>query len=175
MLLTGRPGVGKTTCVQRVIDLLKSKGISIGGMISNEERVRGKRVGFKIVDLMTGDTGYLAKAEPSGKPRVGKYRVVIEDLERIGVMAIKRGLERAHVVVIDEIGPMELYSVNFKQIVKNALDSNKPVLATIHYKASNDPYGREVLSRPDVKEFVLTTENRHEMPQKIYNIISRLL
>lgn len=155
--------------------MLKESGVSVGGMISSEERAGGKRVGFKIIDVMTGETGYLAKVESSRGPRVGRYRVVLEDLERIGVTAIKRGVERSDVVVIDEIGPMELYSINFKQAVRDALESNKPVLATIHYRASADPYGREVLTRPDIRRLTLTLNNREIMPKRIYEEIIKLL
>ena len=173
LLITGRPGVGKTTCVIKVINLLKEKKIVVGGMISREVREEGRRTGFKVMDVLTGEEGYLARADVKGQPRVGRYKVELEDFERIGIKAIRRGLEEAQVIAIDEIGPMELYSESFKEIVKEAFNSNKVVLATIHYKAYTNPYCRALLSRGDVKRILLTLENREKAPAEIFSLITK--
>lgn len=82
LLLTGSPGVGKTTVLRKIVDSLKLKGFDIGGMLSQEVRYEGARAGFEIVDLNTGAKGWLAEATPKKGPRVGRYTVTNPDSTR---------------------------------------------------------------------------------------------
>lgn len=132
--ISGPPGVGKTTVFLRVIELLKNDGLKIGGFICPEVRRGGQRVGFKIIDLMGGDEGWLAKICDSGGPRVGRYCVDVEDAVTIGVNAIEKALENAELIAIDEIGPMELSVPQLKSAIYYVLKSNKILLAVIHWK-----------------------------------------
>ena len=175
ILITGRPGIGKTTIVRKVIDMCKKEGIKVGGMISYEVREGGRRVGFKILDVMNNIEGVLAWIGLKGRYRVGKYTVKIDDLNNIGVKAIREALEKADVVVIDEIGPMELYSDEFKKVVEEAFSSNKPVIATIHIKADRDPFARRIKQRKDVKLYVVTYYNRNRLPLEIFSQIKSYL
>ena len=88
LLLTGAPGVGKTTVLIKIVEALKAKGVSVGGMISREAREGNVRVGFEIIDLTNGKHGWLAHVNQKSGPQVGKYHVNIEDLENIGAKAI---------------------------------------------------------------------------------------
>jgi len=142
-----------------IVDALKAKGISVGGMISREAREGNVRVGFEIIDLTSGRHGWLAHVNRKLGPQVGKYRVNLEDLEKIGAKAIADATQRCAVVAIDEIGPMELFSQKFKQAVKEALESRKPVLAVVHAKAK-DPLIAEAKQRVDAEIFVVTLANR---------------
>ena len=83
LILTGAPGVGKTTVLTKTVDALKAKGISVGGMISREVREGNVRVGFEILDLTNGKRGWLAHVKGLG-PQVGKYHVNLDDLDNIG-------------------------------------------------------------------------------------------
>ena len=164
LLITGRPGVGKTTVVQRVAEELKKRGIRVGGMLTFEERSSGRRVGFKVVDIRTGVESTLASVYHKEGPRVGKYRVNTINLERVGVAAIEEALKTCDIVVCDEIGPMELYSDKFRAIVERMLESNKPVLATVHWRSAKwyeQKYGRRV-------EIIhVTLENRNVLAKEI--------
>ncbi|RLF16566.1 MAG: NTPase [Thermoprotei archaeon] len=166
VFITGPPGVGKSTAVMRAAEELKRLGLKVGGMTSGEVRRGGSRVGFELTDLLTGEKGTLASvAQPTG-PRVGKYRVNLRDLDEVGAKAIARAVDEADVVVIDEVGPMELYSESFKREVKRALDSGKLVLGTVHYKA-RDPLIDEIKSRGDSKLVVLSLSNRDRVPAEV--------
>jgi len=174
-LVTGRPGIGKTTCLQRASELLVSRSVRVGGMITLEKRERGVRVGFEVRDVLCGATGTLASVGGGVGPRVGRYVVNLADLERVGVEAIYRALREAQVVVIDEIGPMELLSRRFVDAVFSALDSPKPVLATIHVRAGETEVGRRILSRSDVKVYELTLANRDRVPIELSRAVANLL
>jgi len=136
-LFTGEPGCGKTTLVRRICEALSLQAKKTGGMISGEIRKKGQRIGFKLEDILSGETGILAHVDQADGPRVGKYRVNLQDIERVGVAAIRRAILEADVVVVDEIGPMELNSKPFILAVELALASPKHFIGTIHKRASH--------------------------------------
>ncbi len=166
LLLTGAPGVGKTTALIKTVDALKSEGVSVGGMISREVREGNVRVGFEIIDLTSGKHGWLAHINRKSGPQVGKYHVNLEDLEKIGATAIAKAPEKCDAVAIDEIDPMELFSKRFKQTVKQALDSKKLVLAVMHAKAK-DQMINEAKERKDAEIFTVTLANRNTIVEDI--------
>jgi nucleoside-triphosphatase len=138
VILTGQPGCGKTTLCKKIVKELKVKGLKIGGMISSEIREAGVRKGFKIVDLATGEEGILAHIDQKEGPKVGKYRVCLDDLERIGVKAIESALEEADVIVVDEIAKMENSSPKFRETIQRVLRSKKPILLCVHRTLAKD-------------------------------------
>ncbi|MEM1548601.1 MAG: NTPase [Thermoproteota archaeon] len=168
ILLTGRPGVGKTTVVSKIFNSLKERGFSAGGMITYEVREKGVRTGFIVEDLKTGLKGIMASVAQGSGLRVGKYVVNVAEIERVGVKAVENALADDEFIIIDEIGPMELYSNSFKTVVSKAFSSPKKVIATIHYKASQDSFCRRtILSKTDVKTYVVTFENRNSLPNLV--------
>jgi len=174
IFLTGRPGVGKTTVVLRAVELLRAEGARVGGMISREVREGGRRVGFEIIDLATGRRGWLAHVNQPTGPRLGKYRVNLADLEGVGVAAIREAVEGADLVVIDEVGPMELFSREFVRAVEEALASGKPVLGTIHHRARG-PLLDAIRRDPAVKIITVTLQNRDGLPEQVAGMLRELL
>jgi nucleoside-triphosphatase len=133
-LLTGRPGVGKTTIVNRLYEHYAKRGLKIEGMTTREVREAGARTGFKITDLSSGQEGWLAKKELTAGPRVGSYAVASDDLEKIGVAALERSMKgTADLVIVDEIGPMEMTSTPFRNIISRVLNGDRAVVATVKF------------------------------------------
>ena len=165
LILTGAPGVGKTTVLTTIVDAMKAKGMSVGGMISREVRKDNVRVGFEIVDLTSAKRGWLAHVNGSG-PQIGKYHVNLIDLDKVGTAAIFQALENCSIIAIDEIGPMELFSEKFKQAVTQTLESKKLVLAVVHGKAKA-PLVTQVKRRVDAEIFNVTFSNREKLPEKL--------
>lgn len=163
LILTGNPGVGKTTVLIKTVDALKAYGFHVGGMISRETREGDLRVGFEIIDLTNSKRGWLAHANQKTGPRVGKYHVNIEDLNGVGTRAIAEAVENCDVIVIDEIGPMELFSEKFREAVGKALESSKLVIAIVHWK-SHDRLISEVKNMEDAEIFVVDYGNREKLP-----------
>jgi nucleoside-triphosphatase len=168
VLVTGRPGVGKTTLIQRVLEALT---IDAGGFYTHEIRDGGRRVGFAITDLR-GASGVLAHVDHRGGYRVGKYGVNREDLERIGVPAIREAIHGARLVVMDEIGRMELCSEAFRDAVTEALGSAVPVLGTIQDR--RNAFLDAVRARADVEIVRVDESNRDRLADDLVERVRSL-
>ncbi|MBW8057654.1 MAG: NTPase [candidate division NC10 bacterium] len=166
-LITGPPGVGKTSLL---LSLLESLPGSKGGFYTLEIREERQRVGFQIADL-AGREGILAHVRRPGPPRVGRYGVDLKTFEVIGVQAIIRALDEADLIVIDEIGKMELYSPLFQTVLFQILESSRPLLATILTKAH--PIADRIKVHPDVRLHRLGPTNRQEVAQAITADLTR--
>jgi nucleoside-triphosphatase len=166
LLLTGSPGVGKTTVLIKAVNALKERGYSVGGMISREIREGGTRVGFEILNLNNSERGWLAHVNQEGGPQVGKYRVNLSDLNNIGGEAIIYAVENCDVVAIDEVGPMELFSEKFRDATRRALESPKLVMALVHWKAQ-DKLVSDAKKREDAEIITVTAENREKLHETI--------
>jgi len=162
IFVTGPPGVGKTSVLLRSVNGLKNRGYKIGGMISREVREGGVRVGFEIMDFSTGQRGWLAHINQPTGPKISKYRVNLTDLEAIGVSSILDAIRSADMIIVDEIGPMELFSSAFRDAVIQAAESDKPVLGTIHFGLRNSLVN-SLKKREDAEIFEVTYENRETL------------
>jgi nucleoside-triphosphatase len=166
IFLTGQPGAGKTTVLLRTIERLREGNLKVGGMVGSETREGGARIGFRIADLESRKEGWLANTWQRSGPKIGRYRVCLDDLEQIGVAAVLNAVACADVVVIDEVGPMELFSPAFRSAVSEALESGKTVLGTVHYRV-RDPLVVEIKSRKNTRIVEVTLNNRAELPDLI--------
>lgn len=137
-LVTGAPGVGKSTVVSKVVMKLKSAGVIVGGCTTSEKRAEGARTGFEIRDLSSGRSGELASVTSRVGPRVGRYRVNLADLAKIGGGALEEASTGSELIVVDEVGPMELVSPEFRKGVRRCVDSGKPMLAVVHERLEDD-------------------------------------
>jgi nucleoside-triphosphatase len=166
LLLTGSPGVGKTTVLMETVKILREKGLRVGGMISREVRENGTRVGFELLDLRSQNRGWLAHVNQEKGPRLGKYRVNLKDLDAIGSAALIEALHDCDVVAVDEIGPMELFSESFREAVRRVLESRKLVIAIVHWKAQ-DRLINDARNMADAETITVTTENRESLSQTL--------
>jgi nucleoside-triphosphatase len=165
ILLTGRPGVGKTTMVNRVYEHYSKNGLKIDGLTTREVRDGGARTGFMITDLSSGQEGWLAKKDAGRGPRVGSYVVVSGELEKIGVSALERSMNGdADLVIVDEIGPMEMTSASFRNKISKVLNGRKTVVATVkfgsRYPEVENTWRRSV-------HWEITRENRESLYRRL--------
>jgi nucleoside-triphosphatase len=168
ILLTGRPGCGKTTLVKRVVNDLSSS--QAGGFYTEEIRKRGERVGFKVVTL-DGEEAVLAHVDFKTRQRVGKYGLDLSGLETIGVDVLRRAVRAGQLVVVDEIGPMELRSGIFRDVITEMFDSRAPILATI--TARPFPFTEAIKKRRNVTLIEVRNDNRDQLVSELSDQFTR--
>jgi nucleoside-triphosphatase len=164
-LVTGPPGVGKSTAISKVVLRLKSAGVIVGGCTTAEQRSGGVRTGFGLRDLTTGRTGQLASATLRFGPRVGRYRVNLTDLANIGAAGLEAAASVSEVIVIDEVGPMELVSPEFRRAVQKCIESGKPILAVIHERLEDDLLNE--LRTKATSAYTLAVETRDAITEEL--------
>jgi len=160
-LLSGGPGVGKTTVIRQALSNLRGKA---GGFYTEEIRVGGVRHGFRLVTL-EGESAILAHIDIKSPHRVSKYGVDIEGLDRVGVSALRQAIQECDLVVVDEIGKMELFSPAFRESVLEAINSGKRVLGTI--MLSPHPWANDIKRHPSVTLISLTRANRNQVLKQV--------
>ncbi len=168
--ITGARGAGKTTTIKKVIDILEEEGLTIGGMIIE---TKGDSEGIKeleIVDLITGKKETFASKKIKSEFEIHELGVDMEILEGIGVEAIERAIEESDIIVIDEVGKIELESELFKNTVEKALKSKKKMLITLH-KKSRAVMLQDIRRRDDIRILEVTPINRSILPFRIVNYL----
>jgi nucleoside-triphosphatase len=162
LLIEARPGAGKTTALGRVAERLSDDGVALSGFLTREMRDGGRRVGFEI-ETFAGERGLLAHVDIEGPPRVSRYGVDLEEFERLALPALEA--PRDGVVLIDELGKMELASERFREAVHALFESPVPIAATVH--TARNPFTDALKRRPDVSTVRLSAANRDRLPSEV--------
>lgn len=170
LLLTGRPGVGKTTVIKKVARAL---GETAGGFFTEEIRSSsGRRTGFRLVTLR-GEEAVMAHVDlrKPRHPRVSRYGVDLGAVERVGVVALQGAMASGRIIIVDEIGKMELLSDAFKHTVLEAVESECTLLGTA--MRGSDPWVDDLRARKHVQVWEVTSSNRDELSGQISRWLTR--
>jgi nucleoside-triphosphatase len=168
MLLTGPPRAGKTTLAGRLADELPAAGVAVGGFLTREIREDGERVGFTVEEI-GGSNALLAHVALSDGPMVGRYHVDVAAFEGLALPAIRRAARRGGVVIIDELGQMELFSPAFISSFNQLLEQAVPLVATVH--ARQHPVTDAIKQRSDIELLEVRPAHADEL---LTHMISRL-
>lgn len=161
LLLTGRPGAGKTTVLRGVADLLR--GGRVGGFYTQEIRERGMRRGFRAISF-DGRAWDLAHVDfRTAAARVGRYGVDVGVMDAVAETLRPRG--GVDVWLVDEIGKMECLSPKFVTAMRALLDGAAPVVATVAQRGEG--FIAEVKHRPGVELRLVTHATRDALPAEI--------
>jgi nucleoside-triphosphatase len=163
LLLEGRPGIGKTTVARRLVTLLQRAGVPVGGFTTGELRTGGRREGF-VVEAVSGAREVLAHVGLPGPPRVGRYGVDLAAFERVALPTL-RAPGPGGVVVVDELGKMELASAAFRAALVELLGRDVAVVATIHL--ARHQLTDALKRRPDVRVVRVTEATRDGLPEQL--------
>lgn len=169
--ITGLPGSGKTYVLLKVIEMLGDSGLRIGGMINEPIDDGRRKTGCSVRNLETGETEVFASADIESRIIIGKLGVDVEALEKVGVNAIRLAAEECDIIVIDEVGKLEVECPAFIDAVKEALDVGKPMIITLHKKSRN-PLLQDIRRRDDVRILEVTPTNRNLLPYKIIHLMN---
>jgi len=162
ILVTGPPGCGKSTLIEKVVDRIKEP---VTGFFTREIKEKGRRVGFSI-NTMDGREGVLAHQNIRSQFRVGKYGVNIEDIDSLAVPAmVPTGKEE--IIVIDEIGKMECFSLLFRDTLMRMLNAPHWIIGSIAQKGGQ--FIQRIKERNDVHLIHISAQNRNMLVEKIIN------
>ena len=164
-LVTGPPGCGKTSLLREALTRLD---LPAGGFLTEEVRRGGHRTGFRLVTL-DGRRAMLAAVDSPSAVRVGKYGVNLAALDELGVPALEDALARGHLVVVDEIGKMEMASSRFRRAVEAALDGGSVVLGTI--LLAPHPWADALRARPEVLILRLAPAERERVREHLVTLV----
>jgi nucleoside-triphosphatase len=169
VLLTGPPGCGKTTVARKIAGIL---GVRASGFFTEEVRDEmGSRAGFRV-ESTDGRRGELSGKRAGPGPRVGAYLVDVRSFESVALPSLAG--EARRVFLIDEIGKMECFSEAFRTRVREILDSEAPVLATIPLRGGGS-FLDGIRIRRDARIIVVTRENRDRLPGEIARMFDGIL
>jgi nucleoside-triphosphatase len=160
-LITGKPGVGKTTLIQNIVERMRS--VKMVGFYTTEILSKGSRLGFELQGL-NGQRRILAHVDIDSRHRVGKYRVDTDGFEGF-LQTLDLLSADVELIVIDEIGKMELCSNRFRCLVREVLNSDKQLLASIALEGEG--FIREIKQRSDVRLFEVTESNHESLPEEM--------
>jgi nucleoside-triphosphatase len=166
ILLTGHPGCGKTTLIRQVIARIPAP---VTGFYTQELRSAGRCVGFELITI-DGQQRVLAHVDIRSRHRIGKYGVDIASLDELAVPALYQGIEENGLIVVDEIGPMEIISSRFRQAVLDILENPARVLGTIVKRSI--PYTDALKTRPDIELIHVQPDHREQMVQELIERLS---
>lgn len=161
LFIAGTVGVGKTSLLREVT---LSRRERIGGFYTDHMLSGRMRKGF-VMRTFDGQERVLAAKGMKSSHQLGKYGVDINALENVGIPALKLALEAKDMIVIDEIGSMEMMSERFRQTLLECLTSTKPVLATI--RAASQPFSDQVKKFSDTQTIILTKSNYNQVKLQV--------
>lgn len=156
-LITGKPGIGKTSLIKKLALSFNLKDIC--GFYTEEIREKNKRVGFKIITFHKGE-GILAHINLLSQYKVSKYYVDIQNFEKLIIPELNL-VNKKKIILIDEIGKMELFSKNFREKIIEIFKLDKIIIATI--PISKIKFIENLKSLPKVKIYEITLENRNQL------------
>ncbi|HUV60320.1 MAG TPA: NTPase [Desulfatiglandales bacterium] len=166
ILVTGPPGCGKSTLIEKVINRMEEP---VGGFFTREIKEKGRRVGFSI-NTLDGREGILAHKHITSTYRVGNYGVNIEDIDTIAVPSlIPNGKDE--IVVIDEIGKMECFSLLFRDTLMRVLNAPHWIIGSIAQKGGR--FIQSIKERNDVRLIHISAQNRNMLVEKIIDYTQR--
>ena len=182
--VTGLPRSGKSAVMEKVVSMLseerrdemRARGDDVeaakllGGMRCEPVVENGERVGFKCINFQTGEEAVIAHKSIDSRTRVLGYGIDPEALDRVAVPAIQEAMDDYEVLVIDEIGKFSVESEAFVEVVRKAMEIDKPTLLTLH-KKSRHPLLQDIRRRDDARILEVTPVNRALLPYKIHKLI----
>ncbi len=182
--VTGLPRSGKSAVMQKVVSMLSEERLGemrirgddvsaaklLGGIRCEPVIEDGERLGFKVINFQNGDEAVMAHKNIDSRMRVLGYGIDTEALESVAVPAIQEAMDDYEVLVIDEIGKFSVESEAFVEIVRKAMEIDKPTLVTLH-KKSRHPLLQDIRRRDDARILEVTPVNRALLPYKIHKLM----
>ena len=166
--VTGRAGTGKTKVINTLHYRLLSDNISTGGILTRDIKNHGKRTGIEIHNILTDVNCEIANVNKKTGPRLQKFRINLKNIDKFIIDELKQSSTESDLIIIDMIGPMELFSSEFCDLIMTLLNNNKKILCAIQTKY-NHPIIKEIKEYMNLELYDLNEYHKVEVIDKIYN------
>jgi len=121
-VLTGDQGAGKTTYLASAIPRMRAKGLTVGGILAHVLYADSKRIGYDVENVLTGERSPLCRTDHVASRQVIGPFVFLEEGLALGQRALaQKTIEHCDLVVVDEVGPLELQGGGWAQSVQRLL------------------------------------------------------
>jgi nucleoside-triphosphatase len=144
-----------------VAELLSERGARPGGFVTEEMRVKGRRVGFTVATF-EGELAVLAHVDRAGPPRVGRYGVDVGEFERVALPALAG---KRDVFIVDELGKMELASEAFRVAVTELFERPVAIVATA--QLARHPFTDALKRARGVERVRVSAGERDALPERL--------
>ncbi len=170
ILITGSPRSGKSTLISRIIEFYSKENYVIYGFLTPEVRMGGKRVGFDVEDIYSGKRNKFARAgNYKTQFKLGRYSIFIKEFDQMISKLEKVEIQKIDLLIIDEIGKMELFSKKFQEFIKKQFQLDISIVATIGQKIQH-PVKNFILKISKVNLFNLNRQNQQKVFQEIISL-----
>lgn len=171
IIITGPPKSGKSTLISRLISYYSQKDIKIEGFITPEVIDKNKRIGFDAIDINSKNKVPLARiGDYKTRYTLGRYHVFIKEFEHFIVKLERIEEQDINLIIIDEIGKMELLSRKFQKLIRKLFNLKVPLIATIGQRLQH-PLKQYILMIPNIEVINLNHRNQEAMFQKIIALV----
>lgn len=172
ILITAKPRTGKSTCIKKFIDIVGINNCT--GFYTEEVRDKenGERTGF-VIKTLDGREKELASVNFNSEIKISRYGVNLKNFEELCLPIIEDSFNNNKILIIDEIGPMQIFSTKYKELLMRLANSNKIVVGTIFY--DDYEFLNEFKKLQNIELIELSFENRDDMPSVLNNKVNMLM
>lgn len=159
-LITGEPRVGKSTLVKNLISRFNQEYFY--GLITEEVTENSQRIGFTTVLLSRYAKQIASKHWAENK--MGNYGVDIAAIDQMAQDLLHmESVFGKHILIIDEIGPMQVLSDEYRKIVEALLESSSALIIGTIYKGTDNKIIDAVKDKYSDCIHLLTCDNREQI------------
>jgi len=171
VVFVGPPRSGKTTLINRLLDYYRKQNYIIYGFLTPEIIRGNKRIGFNIFNLSNNKTYKFArKGNYKTDLKLGNYSIFLESFKRLIEELKKLNYNSSDILILDEIGKMELYSKDFENFLYKIFTKEINIIASIGEKLHH-PVKQFILNNTNVITFHLNLQNQEEIFDKVIEIL----
>ena len=151
-IISGTAGEGKTTFIKKLLETFKTDNISFGGILSQRVMANSQTTGYDVVNIEIEDKEvFLRRTEEDSMEKIGIFSIYQEGI-KFGTRILLRSRElRKKIIVIDEVGKLELANKGWASCIKDLKDASENHLLI----AVRDSLIDEVISKWQFKHYFI--------------------
>lgn len=165
IFLIGEIGIGKSTVINKTLDLLKVEGCGFRTYFCENRR-------SLFMDNLRGDKEIIAAFNSGKTPPIPRKEVI----DIFGSESVYKGAEIAlkgeKLMIMDELGFLESQSFEFQRAINAVLSYEIPILGVIKNKEIKW-ISSLMESNKEIKKIYVTKDNRDSLPYELLKLFEQ--